>query len=160
MQLWAIMAAIDPRTYRSPCTCLDLRKASRRVTQFYEAELTGTGLTITQFGILGHLKALDGIALGAFAEVLVMDATTLLRTLKPLQNQGFVATSLRPDDKRTRRLHLTAAGHAAYERARPAWTRAQVRVDATLGATGGRQLAEAIGRLLCLPLSSAATPPS
>jgi DNA-binding MarR family transcriptional regulator len=146
----AVMSEIHPRSHRSPCTCLDLRKASRRVTQIYDAELAGTGLTITQYGILGHLKSLDGIALGAFADVLVMDATTLVRTLKPLQHRGFVASSTRADDKRTRRLHLTAAGRAAYEAARPAWKRAQATIDASLGAAGGRALTEAIGRLLSL----------
>ena len=37
------------------CTCLRLRKASRRVSQIYDQHLEPFGLTVTQYGVLGHI---------------------------------------------------------------------------------------------------------
>jgi DNA-binding MarR family transcriptional regulator len=110
-----------------------LRKASRRVSQIYDRSLEPAGLTVTQYGILGHLAQFDGITIGALAGKLIMDPTTLTRNLRPLERQGFVA--LKPDrrDRRSRCLHLTASGHKAFERAKPAWVRAQQQIEHVLG---------------------------
>src|SRR5262245_65156445 len=107
------------------CTCLRLRKAARRVSQIYDQHLEPFGLTVTQYGVLGHLATFDGISIGELAEKLVMDPTTLTRNLRPLQRQGFVA--IKPDrrDRRTRALSLTVPGRKAFERAKPGWVRAQ-----------------------------------
>lgn len=121
-------------TTSSSCTCLRLRKASRRVTQIYDHALDAYGLTVTQYGLLGHLKRLDGIALGALADILVMDATTLTRTLKPMQTAGWIASRADADDARARHLHITPKGLTIYKTARPAWDAAQRRIAEALGA--------------------------
>ena len=105
-------------------------------------------MTVTQYGLLGHLKALDGIALGELAERLVMDPTTLTRALKPMQKQGWIASTPDKDDARTRRLHITATGLATYKSAQPAWRKAQERIAAALGEADNKALAAAIDRLL------------
>ena len=84
----------------SGCTCMRLRKASRRVSQIYDRSLEPLGLTVTQFSLLGHLGSFDGIGIGALAEKLVMDPTTLTRNLRPLQRQGFVVLAADPHDRR------------------------------------------------------------
>ena len=58
------------------------------MTQIYDRHLEPTGLTITQYGLLSHLRSLDGVSIGALAERLVMDPTTLTRTLGPLVTAG------------------------------------------------------------------------
>ena len=130
------------------CTCLRLRKASRRVTQIYDQALDAHGLTVTQYGLLGHLKRFDGIALGALADILVMDATTLTRTLKPMQAAGWVASRVDAEDARARRLHITPRGLAIYKAARPAWDFAQRRIAGALGGPDSARLAKTIDRLL------------
>jgi len=40
------------------CTCLAVRQAARRVTQFYDQHLAPTGLRTTQFSILAKLQRL------------------------------------------------------------------------------------------------------
>src|SRR5260370_12142115 len=72
------------------CTCLRLRKAARRISQVYDGYVAPLGLTITQFGLLAHLRVLDGIGVGALAEKLVMDPTTLTRNLRPPQPRPFL----------------------------------------------------------------------
>jgi len=128
--------------------CLRLRKASRRVTQIYDRHLDPLGLTVTQYGLLGHLRALDGVTVGALAELLVMDPTTLSRSLKPLENKGLVASTADQHDGRARRLHITEKGASAYVAAKPAWQQAQIEIAKALGAAGNQQLAETLEHLL------------
>ena len=130
------------------CTCMRLRKASRRVTQIYDRSLEAAGLTVTQYGVLGQLIKLDGIGMGALAEKLIMDPTTLTRSLRPLQRQGFVTT--RPDrhDRRSRCLHLTEKGRAAFANAIPLWLRAQRHLDAALGGSDAAALNVALDHVI------------
>src|SRR3982074_291782 len=130
------------------CTCLRLRKAARRITQIYDAYGEPLGLTITQFGLLAHIRVLDGISVGALAEKLVMDPTTLTRNLRPLQRQGFVLLEPDPDDRRSRNLHLTEQGREALRAARPAWARAQRHVEEILGNPDAAVLNTALDRML------------
>lgn len=118
---------------RFSCTCSRIRKAARRVTQIYDQFLEPTGLTITQFGLLAQLKRQDGITIGALAERMIMDPTTLTRNLRPIEREGLVKLVADPDDRRARRLHLTPRGRAAFDKARPAWAKAQRHVETTLG---------------------------
>src|SRR6202162_5232623 len=111
------------------CTCRRRRKAARRITQIYDGYVEPFGLTITQFGLLAHLRVLDGISVGALAEKLVMDPTTLTRNLRPLEKKGFVVFATDPEDRRSRSLRLTAKGREAYSAARPAWAKAQRHVE-------------------------------
>ena len=132
----------------SSCTALRIRKAARRVSQIYDQHLESAGLTITQYGLLGHLKSFDGIGIGALAEKLLMDPTTLTRNVRPLERLGFVVLAPDPHDKRSRGLHLTDKGRDAYAEARPAWAKAQRQIEQTLGADDASALNAALDRML------------
>ena len=115
------------------CTCLRLRKAARRATQIYDRHLEPSGLTITQFGVLVHLHGRDGVTIGALADVLVMDPTTLTRNLRPLIGRDLVALRPGEEDRRTRLVRLTPAGRRALAEAIPYWHQAQQQVTRLLG---------------------------
>jgi DNA-binding MarR family transcriptional regulator len=117
----------------SGCICFRLRKAARCVTQIYDQHLEPLGLTITQYGLLGHILSNDGIGIGALAEMVIMDPTTLTRSLRPLQRKGLVALAQDPQDRRSRRLYLTDKGREAFAEAKPAWKRAQEQIEDALG---------------------------
>jgi DNA-binding MarR family transcriptional regulator len=140
--------AAPPNAPGLGCTCMRLRKASRRVTQIYDHGLEAVGLTVTQYGVLGQLKRYDGIGIGALAELLIMDPTTLTRSLRPLARQGLVA--MKPDrrDRRLRCLHLTAKGRAAFNTAIPAWKRAQRHVEEALGGPEAAALNAALDHVI------------
>jgi DNA-binding MarR family transcriptional regulator len=125
-----------------------LRKASRRVSQIYDRSLERAGMTVTQYGVLGHIARFDGIAIGALAEMLIMDPTTLTRNLRPLERRGFVKLKADRRDRRSRCLHLTANGREAFENAVPAWTNAQRRVETAFGGPETAALNEALDRVL------------
>jgi len=138
----------SPKAKTLGCTCMRLRKAARRVTQIYDHSLEAAGMTVTQYSLLGHIARFDGIGIGALADKLIMDPTTLTRNLRPLERQGFVAMKADARDKRSRRLHLTAGGRAAFESAKPAWVRAQRRIEETLGGAEAAALNAALDRVL------------
>ena len=119
-----------------PCACANLRRASRAASQLYEEQVRGAGLTIAQFTLLQVLFRAGEITQGGLGETLVLDSTTLTRTLQPLERKGWIRrrTGL---DRRERRIALTDAGRARYRRALPAWNRAQ---KALLERLGGRRL--------------------
>lgn len=130
------------------CTCMRLRKASRRVSQIYDRSLEQAGMTVTQYGLLGYILRYDGIGIGALADKLIMDPTTLTRSLRPLQQKGLVALAEDPRDRRARRLYLTAAGRTAFESAKPAWVRAQRQIEQALGVAETPALNAALDRVL------------
>lgn len=90
-------------------------------------------MTVTQYGVLGHLVTFNGISIGELAEKLVMDPTTLTRNLRPLQRQGLLAVKTDRRDRRARSLELTANGRKVFERAKPGWARAQQHVEELFG---------------------------
>jgi DNA-binding MarR family transcriptional regulator len=124
-------AQTQPRV--SGCTCMRLRKATRRVSQIYDRHLEPAGLTITQYGLLAYLATTGETTIGALAEKLAMDPTTLTRNLRPLIRQGLVMHVPDCRDRRVRCVSLSAAGREAFDNARPLWRAAQNQITAVIG---------------------------
>ncbi len=121
------------------CTCLGMRRVTRRITQIYDHALAPSGITVNQFGLLTHLHGarLAGsrrLSMGALAERLGTDPTTLNRTLKPLQKKGWVSDSADPEDSRVRLVVITDKGRRELLGAMPLWRKAQSQVEKALGA--------------------------
>ncbi len=114
------------------CTNFRLRQLTRRVTQFYDAEMGKTGLKTTQYSLLSHVLKLGPVRPGELARAMTMDASTLTRNLKPLIDAGWVAVTAGPD-ARSRTITITPAGRALREAARSDWQRAQKGLEARLG---------------------------
>src|SRR5216684_2606103 len=90
-----------------PCMCASFRRASRALTQMYDDALRPLGLRATQFTILQVLSLAGEVSQGELGRLLVMDSTTLTRTLRILSAQGWIAN--RPGkDRRERWLRLTS----------------------------------------------------
>lgn len=126
------------------CTCLALRRATRRVTQIYDAHMKPLGLRITQFAVLGQLAGVPGaapsqISITALARRLGLDRSTLGRNLRPLLKAGLVAMD-GGEDRRAHTLALTDAGRALLEKAIPLWRDAQRHVSEKLGRDKTRAL--------------------
>lgn len=114
------------------CTCANLRKATRVVTQLFDAALKPVGLTPSQFTLLAALDKRGPIAQSALADALVMERTTLIRNLRPLVARGLVATET-GGGRGVKTLSLTGAGATALGDALPRWRAAQARIVDALG---------------------------
>lgn len=129
------MEVTEPINYRliNPrCTCFNLRKATRAVTQFYDHCLEPAGIRATQFTLLVSMASVSAHTLTEMASTLVMDRTTLTRNLKPLEKLGFIVT-VEPRDKRSKAYALTDAGRETLTKGIPLWQAAQHKIIAELG---------------------------
>ena len=124
----------DPRTEMQECNCLAVRQAARHITQFYDQHLAPAGLRTTQFSILAKLKRLGPMTINALADELVLDRTTLGRTMLPLERDGLIEIKDGTSDRRSKELHLTKAGAERLASARRLWIGAQKRFEAAFGA--------------------------
>ena len=122
------------------CSCAALRQAARHVTQFYDAVLAPSGLGLNQFSILARLKAVGPVAIQDLARMLVMDRSTLGHLLRPLQRRRLVTLVVDAEDRRSRRVALTAAGRALLAKTRPMWIDAQRRFARAVGGDAAREL--------------------
>ncbi|MBT2185851.1 MarR family winged helix-turn-helix transcriptional regulator [Sphingobium nicotianae] len=118
-------------TVSLPCVCTSLRKASRAVTRLYDERLAASGLTTTQFAVLRNLRHGD-LSLSRLAELLVMDRTSLYRTLAPIERHGWVAITAE-DQGRAKQAALTPAGRARMEEATAAWNTCQSEIIGAIG---------------------------
>jgi DNA-binding MarR family transcriptional regulator len=107
------------------CVCLGLQRAARGVARRYDDALRSTGLTSGQFSILSALLRDKPTPMGALAELLGLDRTTLNRNLQPLETAKLIETLSDPADRRLRKLQLTKAGHKKLALAIPLWRKIQ-----------------------------------
>src|SRR5438874_850544 len=98
---------------RDTCLCLHLQRAARAVARRFDELMRPAGLTSGQFSLLMSLNRPEPATMRAVAELLAMDRTTLTANLKPLERRGLVRIKIDQDDRRSRRLVLTAKGRAA-----------------------------------------------
>ncbi|HLH12382.1 MAG TPA: MarR family winged helix-turn-helix transcriptional regulator [Methylovirgula sp.] len=138
----------SPAEEIASCTCLRLRKATRRVTQIYDEMLAPAGVTIAQFSLLAHLMEGRDLSVGELAEGLVTDPTTLTRNLKPLLDRALVEISADLEDRRRRLIRLTPAGRQSVVTAHPLWRKAQTRVATLLGESDTARLNKALDHSL------------
>lgn len=124
----------DTQALVPECNCLALRQAARHATQFYDRYLAPTELRTTQFSILAKLKRMGPMTINALASELVMDRTTLGRTMLPLERDGLITVKDATSDRRSKELHLTKAGAERLRAARKLWSEAQTRFEAVFGA--------------------------
>jgi DNA-binding MarR family transcriptional regulator len=134
------------------CNSLALRQAARHVSQAYDAALAPLGLRTTQYSILIRLERSGPWSLGALAAKLVLDRTTLGRTIRPLIRDGLATMQADPADRRSRVLAITAKGSALVARATPAWESAQARFDAVYGADKAARLRRELAQVASAPL--------
>jgi DNA-binding MarR family transcriptional regulator len=124
---------------------------ARLVTQLYDEALSAHDLTIAQFGLMTTIaehraRQAKDISIGALANVVGLDPTTLNRNLSKLQRDKLA--EVRPDDKdrRVRAVALTPAGRQRLKNAVPAWRAAQADLEERLGRDAAVELNDTLDR--------------
>src|ERR1700751_5384570 len=134
------------------CNCLALRQAARHMTQFYDQRLAPSGLRTTQYSILAMLKRLGPMTINALARELVMDRTTLGRTMLPLERDGLIAIRDGSVDRRSKELTLTKAGAERLQRAAKLWVEAQKEFEERFDATRAADLRGVLNEVITCDL--------
>jgi DNA-binding MarR family transcriptional regulator len=133
----------DPMPARSRltlCNCFAVRQASRHVTKIYDRHLSPARITITQFTLLALLDERSEMTMNDLVKAVMMDRTSLVRMVKPLQRDELVTS--RPNTKDVRQLvfSLTSAGRERVTEAIPLWETAQREVENAIGSDRVRRL--------------------
>lgn len=123
---------MTPTSSPKGCSSFKLRRLSRRVSQFFDVEVSSAGMKTTQYSLLSNIIKLGPVRPGQLAALMEMEASTLTRNLQPLVAQGWITVTA-GDDGRSRQVQVTPAGEAQHTDARKAWRRAQQAFNARMG---------------------------
>jgi DNA-binding MarR family transcriptional regulator len=129
------------------CNCFAVRKAARYLSAAYDKALAPAGLRATQFSILHKLAKNSPMTIKRLAGLMAMDRTTMATNLKPLERQGLIVTGT-ADDRRARKIEITAAGRQAVEQALPLWLAVQDRFEAAFGTAEATELRRMLDEVL------------
>lgn len=133
----------DARAAIAVCAGWSSRLAARRITNFLERRMEGSGLSLAQFGLMAQIAASTDDTLGALAERTGLDQSTLSRNLRGLEAAGLVEIAVAEQDQRRRAVWLTEAGARRLEAAMPIWRKAHAEMAERLDPRLAHRLAEA-----------------
>lgn len=115
------------------CASLNFRRTSRMVTRMYDLAMQESGVRSTQFALLVGIAKLQPVTMGTLATVLMLDRSTLSRSLRLLEKERMIEISKRAA-MRQRFLKLTYSGEKALQRSLPLWRAAHARFVEAVGA--------------------------
>ncbi|WP_087669735.1 MarR family winged helix-turn-helix transcriptional regulator [Caballeronia humi] len=136
-------ASTTPSTYLD-CNCFAIRQAARYVSQLYERHLSEAGLTSAQFTLVAAIGRRPGVQMADLADAMVMDRTTLVRALKPLQRDGIVEAAPESSASRAVGLRLSASGKETLAQAVLRWQAAQAEFEEKFGQDRARELRKSL----------------
>lgn len=129
-------AALEAAARIAPdCALRQVRLLNRRISQWYEDALRPLGLRATQLTLLVAITHQRNARPADLAELLVMEKSTVSRTIDRLIDNDWVE-ALPAEDGRAQILHLTAEGNRLLAAALPLWLQAQDQVEEAFGAKG------------------------
>lgn len=95
--------------------CFSIYGASIAINRAYKPLLDQLGITYPQFLVLSALWEEDGRTIGAIAERLDLEPSTITPLVKRLEQSGFVTRQRNPTDERQVNVRLTDRGRAMRE---------------------------------------------
>jgi DNA-binding MarR family transcriptional regulator len=132
---------------RDACLCLHVQRAARALARRFDEVFRPLDLTQGQFSLLMSLNRPEPPSIGSVAALLAMDRTTLTAALKPLERRELVKVSTDKEDRRSRRLAITAAGRRLLGKAVPLWKQAHAEVEQLIPRGGADDLRAALRAL-------------
>ena len=133
---------VDPASYattlyvRDHCLCLHAQRAARVLARRFDEAMRPVGITSGQFSLLNGLNRPEPPTIGAVADLLAMDRSTVTANLKPLERRGAVELAIDAKDRRGRRVALTDVGRALLAEATPIWIREHGVLESELEGAG------------------------
>jgi MarR family transcriptional regulator, organic hydroperoxide resistance regulator len=91
--------------------CFSVYSTGIAINRLYKPLLDPLGLTYPQYLVLGALWEEDGRSIGAIAEHLALEPSTITPLVKRLEQAGFVSRHRNALDERQVHVRLTKEGH-------------------------------------------------
>jgi DNA-binding MarR family transcriptional regulator len=106
------------------CAAFNFRRTARAVTRLFDLALEPSRIRSTQFAILTAVAKFQPVSISRIGDILVLDPTTLTRSLRLLEKQGLLEISPR-STRRHRFISLTDEGAKSLALAIPLWRKVQ-----------------------------------
>ena len=127
----------------STCHCVNLRRASQALTEYYDLAMKPYGITLNQYSIMQNIRRIEPCSVAELSRVLRLDRTTLVRNLKALTERGLVVDK-KEETKRARKLECSQEGKKNLEKAVLAWERTQKELEEYIGSSELQVLTETL----------------
>lgn len=92
-----------------------LKDVSRRYVQRFEQHAAEISLTLVQCRALAHLEKNEGTSQARLAELTEVEPMAMVRILDKMEADGVIERRPDPEDRRARRLHLSARARPLLE---------------------------------------------
>jgi DNA-binding MarR family transcriptional regulator len=117
---------------RDRCLCFHTQRAARTLARRFDNAFLPFGITNQQFSMMMMLNNAGNPRVGEVADFLAMDRTTLTAALKALERRSFVTIVRDEDDRRSKRISLTAAGGKTLKSALPVWRSEHAKIESEM----------------------------
>jgi len=128
------------------CAALRARMAARSISRRFDKALKPCGLRITQFTLLAVVSREYPMSLAMMADLLGMERSSLVRSIKLLEKDDLICHKERAD-RGAYRLALTDKGKLKLQEAMPLWRMVQKEVVESLGTAQWEKTREGLAAL-------------
>ena len=125
-----------------------IRRCNQIAVALFAEELGAFEITPVQYAALTTIAETPDLDATRLARTVAFDRSTVGNVLERLEDRGLIDREYRRDDKRTKRLRITAEGRRLLNAIAPAVTRSQQRFIDVLTATEQRQLQQLLAKLI------------
>jgi len=132
-----MLNTVQSNMHPKNCTSLKVRKFDRLLARQYDQAMAAVGLKATQFSLLSNVREYGPISLTDLAAKMVIEPSTMTRSIKLLQKEGWVK-QVEGEDARSRLVSVTAKGIKKQASAISIWEAQQQHI---LDAVGEKKLA-------------------
>ncbi len=132
-----------------------VRRAHQLHNTIFAQETLGHDITAPQFAALRALSEFPDIDQTTLSRIIAFDRATIGGLVERMEAKGLVRRSTGRDDRRVRRLRLTAQGSALLEKLRPRLVRVSERMLEPLAPHERQQLLDLLERVLGIDAGAA-----
>ncbi|MFC3126320.1 MarR family winged helix-turn-helix transcriptional regulator [Pseudoroseomonas globiformis] len=105
-----------PKGSLSQQFCFTLYRASMAMTRTYKPMLDALGITYPQYLVLSALEEADGLSIGAIAQRLALESSTITPLARRMEQASLVQRRRGPENERQVHVWLTDSGKALLRR--------------------------------------------
>lgn len=134
----------------SACHCLNMRRASHSITDYYNSILSPCNINLNQFSLLKNIKKMEPINVSDLAIEMRLDRTTMVRNIKIMEERGYIIDTS-PEGTRNRQLQLSDKGNTVLNESITLWNKAQDNVLEYLGEENINILTDLLSKIENIP---------
>jgi DNA-binding MarR family transcriptional regulator len=125
-----------------------IRRCNQIAVALFAEEVGRFEITPVQYAALTTIAETPDIDATRLARTVAFDRSTVGNVLERLEDRGLIDREYRSDDKRTKRLRITAEGRRLLQTIAPAVSRSQQRFIEVLSSAEQRQLQQLLEKLI------------